>query len=66
MNKNNERDLFLISIFTFITVCFWITFEFLKTIKTTTVSTDVQQLITPLTPSIDTATLEVLKKKSKL
>lgn len=66
MNKTNERDLFLISIFTFITVFFWITFEFLKTAKTTTVSSSVQQLITPLTPTIDTATLDVLQKKTKL
>lgn len=66
MNKTNERDLFLISVFTFITVSFWITFEFLKTVKTTTVSSGVQQLITPLTPTIDTDTLDVLEKKTKL
>ncbi|OGG11627.1 hypothetical protein A2Z00_01020 [Candidatus Gottesmanbacteria bacterium RBG_13_45_10] len=54
---DNDRDLLLISVFTFLTVSLWITFELLKTIKTTTVSSPVQQIVIPLDPKIDIETL---------
>lgn len=59
----SDKDIFLVSIFTFITVALWIFFEFTKTTKTSTVTTHTQEIIKPLTPSIDTATLDMLEKR---
>ncbi|MFZ2025437.1 MAG: hypothetical protein WAV51_04085 [Microgenomates group bacterium] len=61
----SDRDLFLISLFTFITVLSWIFFELVKTTKTSTVSATVNQVITPLTPKLDTDTLDILEQKTK-
>jgi hypothetical protein len=61
---NNDRDLLLVSVFTFFTVMLWVTFELLKTTKTTTVSETTQQIVIPLDPKIDTNTLtEIVQKK---
>lgn len=59
----SDRDLFLLSAFTLLTVVLWITFEFLKTTKTTTVSASVQQIVVPLTSTLDTGTLDILETK---
>ena len=60
---DNDRDLLLISVFTFFTVCLWITFELLKTVKTTTVSATTQQIIIPLSSKIDVHTLSAIANK---
>lgn len=60
----SDRDLLLISIFTFITVLSWIFFELVKTTKTSTVTSTVNQVITPLTPTLDTDTLNILEQKA--
>lgn len=60
MNAESDRDLLLISVFTFFTVLLWITFELLKTIKTTTVRTEVQQIVVPFDPKIDTDTINAV------
>lgn len=60
---DNDRDLLLISVFTFFTVTLWITFELLKTAKTTTVSETVQQIVIPLNPKIDIDTLTSISNK---
>lgn len=60
---DNDRDLLLISVFTFFTVCLWITFELLKTVKTTTVASTTQQIVVPLTPTIDIDTLTAISNK---
>ncbi|HCM82278.1 MAG: hypothetical protein UV63_C0006G0015 [Microgenomates group bacterium GW2011_GWC1_43_11] len=65
MKHNNDRDLFLISVFTFITVFLWITFELIKTTKTSTVSSSVQQLSIPISSTIDTDTLNVLNSRKR-
>jgi len=70
MNHSNsiiksDRDLFLISLFTFLTVVAWIFFELVKTTKTSTVTPTVNQIITPLTPTLDTATLDILEQQTK-
>lgn len=59
----NDRDLLLVSVFTFFTVLLWISFELVKTVKTTTVSTPVQQIVTPLSATIDTQILSQLKER---
>ena len=57
---DNDRDILLISVFTFITVSLWITFELLKTVKTTTLTPSTQQIVVPLSPDIDTETLTIV------
>lgn len=63
MKQNNDRDLFLVSVFTFITVFLWITFELIKTTKTSTISSSVQELSAPISPAIDTDTLNILNSR---
>ncbi|MBI4062404.1 hypothetical protein HY410_00625 [Candidatus Gottesmanbacteria bacterium] len=61
---DSDRDIVLISIFTFLTVSLWVFFEFVKTVKTTTVSSSVQQVITPFSPTIDADILiEIANRK---
>jgi len=62
----SDRDVLLVSIFTFITVSLWVFFEIVKTTKTTTVSPTIQQVIAPLSPKLDTATLGELEKRKVL
>lgn len=59
----NDRDLLLISIFTFVTVSLWIAFELLKTVKTTTITATTAQIVTPFTSKIDTDTLSIIANK---
>jgi len=61
----NDRDLLLISVFTCLTVALWIFFELVKTVKTTTVSPTVSQLIVPFTPKLDTDILKSLEQRKE-
>lgn len=65
MKQESDRDLLLITIFTFITVLFWIYFEFVQTTKTSTNTPTVNKLITPLTPKLDIDTLNILQEKNQ-
>lgn len=58
-----DRDILLVSVFTFFTVLLWIFFELVKTVKTTTVTPAIQQVITPLTSKIDTNILTILEER---
>jgi len=61
----SDRDIVLISIFTFATVSLWVFFEFVKTVKTTTVSSTVAQVIAPFSPTIDSDILtEIINRKT--
>lgn len=60
---DNDREILLVSVFTFLTVLSWIFFELVKTAKTTTVSSTVTQVITPLNPNIDTGILTLLENR---
>jgi hypothetical protein len=60
---HSDRDILLVSIFTFLTVLSWISFELLQTVKTTTVSSEVQQVITPINPKIDLSVLGTLNSR---
>ncbi len=60
-----DRDLLLISVFTFFTVSLWVVFEVLKTMKTSTVSQATTQIVVPLSPKIDTNTIQVLLSKKQ-
>ena len=59
----NDRDLLLVSVFTFLTVFLWISFELIKTAKTTTVTAPVQRIVTPLSATIDIQILSQLKER---
>lgn len=65
MKQESDRDLYLITIFTFITVLLWIYFELVRTTKTSTNTPVVNKLITPLTPKLDTDTLNILTIKRR-
>lgn len=60
---DNDRDLLLVSVLTFLTVSLWIFFELVKTTKTTTIETNVQQIITPFSSRIDTDILKSLESR---
>jgi hypothetical protein len=60
---DNDRDLLLVSIFTFLTVLVWISLELIKTVKTTTVSTPVAQIVTTLSSTLDTQILSQIKQR---
>ncbi len=62
-SEANDRDILLVAVFTFLTVFLWVFFELVKTIKTTTVSSTVRQVITPFSPTIDTTTLIQLSNR---
>lgn len=61
--EGNDRDLLLISVFTFFTVTLWVFFEVLKTVKTTTITPTVTQSIVPLSPKIDAQILQTIATK---
>lgn len=64
MSKDADRDVLLLSLFTFLTVTLWIFFELAKTVKTTTVSSVVRQIITPFSPKIDTDILDTIEQRT--
>ncbi len=61
---DSDRDLLLVSVFTFLTVSLWVFFELVKTTKTTTVSNTVQQVITPFSSTLETDIVDMLEKKN--
>lgn len=60
---NSDRDILLISIFTLLTVFTWVFFELAKTVKTTTVTQTIQEIIIPLDPQIDSETLSNIRNR---
>ncbi len=54
---DQDRDLLLVALFTTLTVFLWVFFELVKTTKTSTVTTPVQQIVSPLSSNIDIETL---------
>lgn len=64
MNKDtSDRDMLLVSVFTFLTVTLWIFFELVKTTKTAVITTTEQFVITPITSKFDTQTLSNIKDR---
>lgn len=62
---DKDRDLFLISLFTFLTVFLWVFFELVKTVKTPTTPATVEKIITPFTPKLDIDILTILDNRKK-
>ncbi len=65
LSEGNDRDLLLISVFTFFTVTLWVFFEVLKTVKTTTITPQVTQIIVPLSPKLDVTVLQTIATKKQ-
>jgi len=65
LSEGNDRDLLLISVFTFFTVTLWVFFEVVKTIKTTTITPQITQTIVPLSPKIDSQVLQIIAAKKQ-
>lgn len=65
LSQGNDRDLLLISVFTFFTVTLWVFFEVVKTIKTTTLTPQVTQTVVPLSPKIDSGVLQIIATKKQ-
>lgn len=65
MQQNSDRDLLLISVFTFITVAIWVFFEILKTVKTTTITASTTQIVQVLDPKIDMQTVQTIATKKQ-
>jgi hypothetical protein len=65
LSQGNDRDLLLISVFTFFTVTLWVFFEVLKTVKTTTITPQVTQIIVPLSPTLDSTVLQTIISKKQ-
>lgn len=63
--QGNDRDLLLISVFTFFTVTLWVFFEVLKTVKTTTVTESTTQIVQPLDPKLDIPTLQTIATRKQ-
>lgn len=64
MNKDaTDKDMLLVSVFTFLTVSLWIVFELVKTTKTAVISTTEQFVITPITSKFDTQILSKIKDR---
>ncbi len=63
VSENSDRDLLLVSVFTFFTVVLWVFFEVLKTAKTSTISASSTQIVAPLSPNIDINTITTLQEK---
>jgi hypothetical protein len=64
MNKDaTDKDMLLVSVFTFLTVSLWIIFELVKTTKTAVISTTEQFVITPITSKFDIQTLSKIKDR---
>lgn len=62
--QQEDRDILYVALFTFITVAIWILFELTKTTKTSTVSSNMQKIIRPLSPTIDTETIGIIESKN--
>lgn len=60
---DSDRSLFIISVFTFLTVSAWIFFELVQTTKTPTTPQTVGKILAPLTPTLDNEVFELLSKR---
>lgn len=57
-----NKDIFFLSLLTFLTVVAWIGFDIYHAAVTSTISPILEKQIQPLTPKFDTEIVEVLKK----
>lgn len=60
---DDDNNLLLIAVFTTLTIFSWIFFELVKTTKTSTVSSSVKRISTPLSSKIDVDVIMNLESK---
>ena len=60
---DDDNNLLLIAVFTTLTIFSWIFFELVKTTKTSTVSSSVKRISTPLSSKIDIDVIMRLESK---
>ena len=60
---DDDNNLLLIAVFTTLTIFSWIFFELVKTTKTSTVSSSVTRISTPLSSKIDVNVIMSLESK---
>lgn len=60
---DDDNNLLLIAVFTTLTIFSWIFFELVKTTKTSTVSSSVKRISTPLSSKIDVNVIMNLESK---
>lgn len=66
MEQNQNRELLFISLFTLLTVIVWVSIELITTTRTSTITPQMQQLLTPLSPKIDTEVIDILSARESL
>ena len=59
----NRKELYILAIITFLTVCAWITFGFLHAKKTSTIDDKTLINIVPLTPTFDNEIIKQLEQR---
>jgi len=62
----SNKDLFILSILTFITVVAWIVFDVYHVANTSTITPLQKELIEPLKPSFDQETILRLKERKEI
>jgi len=63
---NNDKDILLITLFTFLTVTIWIFFELVKTTKTPTATGTSTEILSSINTNFDIETLNQLKNRVRL
>lgn len=61
----NQKNFFIIAVFTLITVLGWIAFTLYHVRVTSTVSQDLQKQVEPIAPQFNTAVIQALKSQRK-
>lgn len=64
--KVGRRDAFIISILTFITAIAWIAFDVYHASVESTIPTEVESQLAPITPKFDTSVIEKVKKRQNV
>lgn len=64
--QNKQKDILFVLISSFILVVFWIGFNLYHIWVTSTVSEDIQMQLTPIDPTFDQKTINLLKKRETI
>lgn len=62
----NNRDVFFISLFTFLTVVIWVVADAYHSFVASTIPVPLQRAIAPITPKLDTTVIQGLKKRGEV
>lgn len=62
---NNQKDLLVIGVVTFITVFAWILFDIYHAVVTSQITQVQAKLITPLNPEFDQTTIDMVRQRQQ-